>query len=270
MYEADFRVVLRQGQLGARRHRRGFAVGLCEAEVEHLDLALGRQLHVGGLQISVDDSFLVRRLERVRDLSGDAERLAHGNRSRHEAVVESRAFNELEDEKRCAACVLETVDRGYVRMIQRGKDDGFALETREPIRIGGEMRRQELQRDLALQSRVARAPDFAHPAGAERAKDFVMRQTRSRTHHLSSRLHRAGLTQARGPSRHRREHPSRTVAQVTAARDVHCPGRVRDVRSGRCGRESAAEQSRLRSIRPRAATSRSGSRPRAIANRSVC
>ena len=48
---------------------------LREPEVEHLDDALGRDLDVGRLQIPVDDPLLVRRVERVRDLPRDRQRL---------------------------------------------------------------------------------------------------------------------------------------------------------------------------------------------------
>ena len=52
-------------------------------------------------------------------------------------------------------------------MIQRRKDFGFALQAGEPIGVGGEQRRQDLDRDLAFQFRVDRTIDLAHPAGAK-------------------------------------------------------------------------------------------------------
>jgi hypothetical protein len=42
--------------------------GLGQAEVEHLDLAVGRHLHLRGLQVAVDDALLVGSLERLGDL----------------------------------------------------------------------------------------------------------------------------------------------------------------------------------------------------------
>jgi hypothetical protein len=58
-------------------------------------------------------------------------------------------------------------------VIQRGEQLGFAPEPREPLRVVDNGRRQELQGDVALQSRVARAVDFSHAAGAERGDDLV-------------------------------------------------------------------------------------------------
>ena len=41
---------------------------LRQAEVQHLHLAFGRHLHVGGLQVAVNDAFLVRGFQRLGDL----------------------------------------------------------------------------------------------------------------------------------------------------------------------------------------------------------
>ena len=56
----------------------------------------------------------------------------------------------------------------------------FALEAREPIGVGRERVGQDLDRDVAIQLRVARAIDLAHPAGAERRQDLVGAEPRAR------------------------------------------------------------------------------------------
>ena len=110
------------------------AIGLCGAErlgeavVEHLDLAVGRELHVRGLEIAVSDALFVGRLERIRDLPRDLDRLGHGDRSVHEAIGQRRPFDELEHEAEHAVDVLDAVDRGDVRVIQRREQHGFLLE----------------------------------------------------------------------------------------------------------------------------------------------
>jgi hypothetical protein len=45
---------------------------------------------------------------------------------------------------------------------QRRENLGFALKPREPVVIGSDRRRQDLDRDLPLQLRVGRAIDLAH------------------------------------------------------------------------------------------------------------
>ena len=54
------------------------------------------------------------------------------------------------------AALLEAVDAGNVRMVQRGEHFCFALETREPIGVSCERGRQDLDRDLAFQLGVGR------------------------------------------------------------------------------------------------------------------
>ena len=58
-------------------------------------------------------------------------------------------------------------------MIQRGEDLRFALEAGEAIGIAGEGIRQNLERDVAIQLRIARAIHLAHAAGAKGREDFV-------------------------------------------------------------------------------------------------
>jgi hypothetical protein len=55
---------------------RGKCLG--QAEIEDFDLTLRRDLDVGGFEIAMDDTLRVRRIERVGNLSGQPQRLAHG------------------------------------------------------------------------------------------------------------------------------------------------------------------------------------------------
>ena len=64
-----------------------------------------------------------------------------------------------------------------VRVVEGGEHLCLARESREPLGIGGERLRQDLQRDVALQSGVARAVDFPHTAGAHGTGDLVRAQT---------------------------------------------------------------------------------------------
>ena len=52
---------------------------LRQAEVEHLDDAVGRDLDVGGLEVAMDDALLVRGVERIGDLPRDRQGLAIGS-----------------------------------------------------------------------------------------------------------------------------------------------------------------------------------------------
>src|SRR5689334_11084805 len=58
-------------------------------------------------------------------------------------------------------------------MIQRREHFRFTLESRDAFRVGEERARRHLERDLALQARVRRAPDLAHAPLADLGGDLV-------------------------------------------------------------------------------------------------
>ena len=58
-------------------------------------------------------------------------------------------------------------------MIERREHLRFAAEPRQSIRIAGQERRQDFQRDVAIELGVARAIDLAHTPGAERGEDLI-------------------------------------------------------------------------------------------------
>jgi hypothetical protein len=61
---------------------------------------------------------------------------------------------------------------GDVRVIERGQDLRFAIKALPPLHIVGDELRQDLDRDVALQSAVAGAIHLAHAAGADGAQNF--------------------------------------------------------------------------------------------------
>ena len=58
-------------------------------------------------------------------------------------------------------------------MVQRGEHPRFALEAREPIRVARDRARQDLDRDVAPELRVARAVHLAHAARAEQRLQVI-------------------------------------------------------------------------------------------------
>ena len=150
---------------------------LREAEVQHLHRAVGPQLDVRGLQIAMNDALLVRGFERLGNLPRDRQRVVERNRSLERCARRASAVDELHARARCMPSrFLEAVDRGDVRMIQRREHLRFALEPREPIRIGRERLRQDLERDVAIQPRVAGAIHLAHAARADELRRLRTRR----------------------------------------------------------------------------------------------
>ena len=62
---------------------------------------------------------------------------------------------------------------GDVGMVQRGERKGFAFEAREALRVGGELVGQDFDGDVTAEANVARQPDAAHAAIAERRGHLV-------------------------------------------------------------------------------------------------
>src|SRR5690242_2463252 len=67
----------------------------------------------------------------------------------------------------------ELVDGGDVRMVETARRLRLLLEAAQPVGIAREDRRKHLDRDVALQPRVARPVDLPHPARADRREDLV-------------------------------------------------------------------------------------------------
>ena len=83
------------------------------AEVENLDAALRRDLHVRGLEIPMDHARFVRRFQSGGDVNGHPNRLIDRHRT-----LQGDAGNQLQDQEALAVEFLDSVDRGDVRMIE--------------------------------------------------------------------------------------------------------------------------------------------------------
>ena len=82
-----------------------------DAEVEQLDAPAGDDLHVGRLEVAMDDLGLVRRLERAGDLRGDGERFGERDRPSLQPLLERLARHELEHEEPLPLDLLDAIDR---------------------------------------------------------------------------------------------------------------------------------------------------------------
>ena len=144
-----------------------------EAEVEHLHLVVGGELHVGWLQIPVNDAAVMRGLQGLRDLPSDAERLGNRDPAARNEVREGRPFNELEDEGDARGALLNAVDRRDMRVIQGREQLRLPFEACEAVTRPRPLPRDDFQRDVAAQREIARAPHIPHTAAAEQRDDLV-------------------------------------------------------------------------------------------------
>lgn len=141
---------------GASRLAR--AVDLRQAEVEHLGPTIARDEDVRRLDVTVHDAPHVRGLERIGNLDGEIEDLRELERLPvPQPVAQGLAFEQLHGQQRLAIGVIDLVDGADVRVVQRRGGARLALEALEREVVARELRRQELERDVAPQLRVVGA-----------------------------------------------------------------------------------------------------------------
>ncbi len=90
-----------------------------------------------------------------------------------QAVEQRLAFEQLRDRVRHRAERARVVDREDVRMVERRDRARLAVEPMEAVGVVRRRVGQQLQGDLAPQTRVAGAVDLAHAALSERSEDLV-------------------------------------------------------------------------------------------------
>src|SRR5713226_4785861 len=121
----------------------------------------------------MDDPLLVRRLEGLRDLAGDGHRLVDRDRSTGDPLRQILALDEFHHERGDATAFFEAMNTADVRVIQRRERFRFTLKAGDPLGVRDERVRQDLDRHVAIQLRVARFIDLAHAAGPKGREDLV-------------------------------------------------------------------------------------------------
>ena len=79
-----------------------------------------------------------------------------GTQPASDPIGERGSFDEFEDERGAARLLFDAVNRGDMRMIERGEELGFAVESRQPIGIAARNTGRNL-RATSRCSRVSRA-----------------------------------------------------------------------------------------------------------------
>ena len=152
---------------------------LGQSEIEDLHQAASRDEDVLGFEIPVNDAFLVSGSHPVGDLNGVLDRLAFRKGARPEPLAKGLALEQLRDHVGCPGFRAEVVNGEDIGMVECRGGQGLLLEPAQPIPILGNRFREDLDRNLAAKSGVARAIDFAHPARTERSEDLVRTQARA-------------------------------------------------------------------------------------------
>ena len=139
----------------------------------------------------MDDPAPVGGVERVGDLDGDVERLVERHRAPLEPSLERLSLEALHHEEVDLPLAPHVVDGADVRVAEAGEGPRLAAEAGQEVGVGPQLRGQHLDRDRALEARVAGLVDLAHPARAQRPR-------RSRTARVAFRV-RGSWGQRRRP-----------------------------------------------------------------------
>ena len=160
---------------------------LGDAEVEDPEAPVGGLDDVRRLDVAVHETAGVGGLQRGRDLPGDVDDLAHRQRALPQPLGEARTGQQLHHEVGGVALDAGVVHGHDVRVAQRGGDPGLALEpgrtglVRHPVQV------DRLDRHLAPEHGVGRAPHLAHATAADRrVEDVPARESSPLRRHRSN------------------------------------------------------------------------------------
>jgi hypothetical protein len=119
------------------------------------------------------DMRAVRVGEGVSNLYGVPYDLGRRLGATHHPIVHGLAFEVLHDEEWPAILVANIEQRADVRMAQRGDGARFALESRATVGTLGQIPREQLDGDRAIEASLASFVDLAHTAHADERQDLV-------------------------------------------------------------------------------------------------
>ena len=120
------------------------------------------------------------RFEGVSNLPGKGQRLVDRNRPTSYPIRQGLAGDQFHRQEMAAVVFFQAEQGGDVRMIQRREDFGFTLEPRGALGVRGERLGQHLERNVPIQSGVARSIHLPHAPGADQADDLVDTQPGAR------------------------------------------------------------------------------------------
>ena len=130
--------------------------------------------YVRGLDVAVDDSFGVCRIECVRNLNPQLQHLLERQRLAGNAVLQRLAVEKLHRDELLAVLLADVVNGADVRVIQRRSRLRFAAEAFQRSGIVEHFVGQEFQRHRAMESRVLGLVNDTHPTTTELLEDAVV------------------------------------------------------------------------------------------------
>jgi len=159
---------------GQRRAELGTGAGDAQVSDFHMfvfDAGSARQQQVAGLDVAMHHAGLVDRRQPARGFQHPALDLGDAGQTQARGI-RHRALQHLHREIGRAFVLADRIDLHHVRMIDPGEDARLAHEALQVLGLAVPVARLQLDRQLALQGRVAGAIDDAHTALPERTEYF--------------------------------------------------------------------------------------------------
>src|SRR5438445_8870053 len=148
---------------------------LGKSEIENFGVLSLSYKNIGRLDVAVDDSLRVGRIQGIGDLDADRQQGVEFQGTARDVVLQCCAVKKLHGDERLPVLVVDFVDGADVRVIQRGGSLCFTLKAAEGLRILGYLLGQEFQGHKPSELHILRLINHTHPAPAELLDDAVMR-----------------------------------------------------------------------------------------------
>ncbi len=163
------------------RHSGGLADGvlgcsnLGEAEVQNLGVApLGNE-NVRRLDVTVNDAFRVRRIQRIRNVDCHMQEPLQFHRLTGDQMFQCRAIEVLHGNERPAFFLANLMNRADVGVIQCRSGPRLPPKTFKGLRVMSNIVGQEFQRHGAAQRCVLGFVNHTHPAPTQSFRNSVVR-----------------------------------------------------------------------------------------------
>ena len=144
-----------------------------QPEVEDLHEAVGSDHHVLRLQIAMNDAAVVRRRQSLRHFGHQPHNLLERKVAFRRQVAQIASFDQLHDDEGDLVDAADVVDGDDVRMVELRRGARLLLEAAKTLDAGRRILRQDFQRDVAIEFRVARLEDLTHPPRTKPRDDYV-------------------------------------------------------------------------------------------------
>ncbi len=138
-----------------------------QSEVEYLHLPGVGNEDIGGLDVAMNDAFFVAGGQCVRHLDADIQNLVDVHGLATQTLFQADALELLHDDERQAVHLFNVVDGADAGVVQLRGSAGLPQEAVHRLLVVDQVVRNELQSDVAAQTRVFRVIDKPHATTAE-------------------------------------------------------------------------------------------------------